>query len=489
MTDALWRWSATRLAAAIRARDVSCVEVMTSVLERVRAVNPQINALPEVLEEASLLAARRADDAVLSGIDLPPLHGVPLSVKLNIDQQGCATSNGAVALKDRIARDDAPVVALLRRAGAIPFARANVAEFSMRWDSDCALHGRVSNPWNAAYTAGGSSSGSAAAVACGLGPASIGNDNGGSIRYPALACGVVGVRPTPGLVPFFNATDSAERGMIGQMTNVNGPITREVEDARLILGAIMRETPDDPLGIPVGLAPSVPPAHTPVALFTGDGTGFAPAPRVRAALLAAARTLQDAGYVVEEATPPAFEEAADLWCNLTYDDRNRGGFDMLVQAGSPAVRTLVGFIQQRFPPREAAAALAGFERRLGLLRAWRRFLARWPLLLMPVSWDDPIRPDADIVSADGLMTLVRAQSPLLATSLLGLPSVAVPVVPMPEQGMVASRMAPFVTDGLPAGVQLVSWRYRETCCLDAAAHIRAPVRFPFADPLPAMQPR
>ncbi|MBO1324805.1 amidase [Acetobacter sp. TBRC 12305] len=477
MTDALWRWSATRLATAIRARDVSCVEVMTSVLGRVRAVNPRINALPEVLADAALEAARRADGAVLSGIDLPPLHGVPLSIKLNIDQQGCATSNGAVALKDRIAAHDAPVVALLRRAGAIPFARANVAEFSMRWDSDCALHGRVVNPWNAAYTAGGSSSGSAAAVACGLGPASIGNDNGGSIRYPALACGVVGLRPTPGLVPFFNDTDTAERGMIGQMTNVNGPIAREVEDARLIFSAIRRETPEDPLGIPAGPIPSTPPARTPVALFTGEAAGFTPAPRVRAALLAAARRLEAAGYVVEEVTPPCFAEAAELWCNLTYDDRHRGGFDALLQAGSPAVKTLIGYIQQHFPPRDAAASLAGFARRLGILREWRAFLARWPLLLMPVSWDDPIHPDADIVSVDGLAALVRAQSPLLATSLLGLPSVAVPVALAPDYG-----------DGLPAGVQIVAWRYRENCCLDAATHVRAPIHFPFADPYAADMP-
>ena len=142
----LWRWTATDLAAVIRDGAISSREAVSDCLDRVRAVNPALNALVEVHETQALAAADAADAAVARGEELAPLHGVPLTVKVNVDQAGCATTNGVVAFKDLIAASDSPVVANLRRAGAVILGRTNTPAFSFRWFTDNALHGKTFNP-------------------------------------------------------------------------------------------------------------------------------------------------------------------------------------------------------------------------------------------------------------------------------------------------------------------------------------------------------
>jgi amidase len=169
MTDTLWSWPAHRLAAAIRHGQVSAREVVAASLARVDAVNPQLNAIVDVMAEQALAAADAADAARARGDALGPLHGVPVTVKVNVDCAGRATTNGVVAFKDNTAAEDSPVVANLRRAGAVLIGRTNTPAFSVRWFTENDLHGRTLNPWSAAHTPGGSSGGASSAVAAGMG--------------------------------------------------------------------------------------------------------------------------------------------------------------------------------------------------------------------------------------------------------------------------------------------------------------------------------
>ncbi len=201
MSTELWRWSAADLAQAIRTKQTSSREVVQAHLGRIAAVNDSIRAVTAVLDESALAAADAADRAVAAGEPLGPLHGVPITVKENIDLTGSANTEGAVALKDAVPPVDAPHVAQMKAAGAIPIGRTNLPDFGLRWHTDNELHGATRNPWNPARTPGGSSGGEAAALATGMTPLGMGNDYGGSLRWPSQCCGTAAIRPSLGRVP------------------------------------------------------------------------------------------------------------------------------------------------------------------------------------------------------------------------------------------------------------------------------------------------
>ena len=196
----LWRLSAAELASLIRKREVSAVQGAQSALARLDAVNSRINAVVDHRPEDALSQAAALDQRLARGEDPGPLAGVPVTVKVNVDQAGYATTNGVTLQKDVIAQANNPVVDNLLRAGAVVLGRTNTPAFSLRWFTSNQLHGDTRNPRNAALTPGGSSGGAAAAVAAGIGHIAHGTDIAGSIRYPAYACGVHGLRPTLGRV-------------------------------------------------------------------------------------------------------------------------------------------------------------------------------------------------------------------------------------------------------------------------------------------------
>src|SRR2546421_7457193 len=197
----LWRKGAVELAALIRDREVSSREVVQAHLDRIEAVNPHLNAIVRLLPDQALAAADAADLAVADGARLGPLHGVPFTVKENIDLAGTPTTHAIPALAEAVAPVDAPQVERLRTAGAIPLARTNLPDFGLRVHTDSFLHGLTRNPWNPQRTAGGSSGGEAAALATGMSPLGLGNDLGGSLRNPAHCCGVASIKPPTGVVP------------------------------------------------------------------------------------------------------------------------------------------------------------------------------------------------------------------------------------------------------------------------------------------------
>ena len=204
--DELWRWTGVEMGRGIRTRRGSSREATESCLSRIEEVNPRLNALVEVSAEEALGMADAADRAVGAGEKLGPLHGVPVSIKVNTDQAGHATTDGVVAFKDNVAEVDSPQVGKMREAGAVFVGRSNTPAFSYRWFADNDLHGRTLNPWAEGRTPGGSSGGASSAVASGIMPIAHGNDVGGSIRYPAYACGVAGIRPTVGRRPMTPQT-------------------------------------------------------------------------------------------------------------------------------------------------------------------------------------------------------------------------------------------------------------------------------------------
>src|SRR5437016_675804 len=301
----LWRWDAVDLAGAIRTRRISSHDATRAVLER--------------LADQALAAADRADDAVRRGDALGPLHGVPVTIKENIDQEGVATPNGVPAFKDLVAKSDSPPVANWRRAGAVIVGRTNTPAFSLRWHTDNELRGRTYNPWNRARTPGGSSGGAAAALAVGIAPLAHGNDLGGSIRYPAYCCGVAGIRPTLGRVPAYNQTAAEARPPGTQLMSVQGPLARRVADVRLGLAAMSARDPRDPWWAPAPLVGEPVARPVRVALTIDPAKGGVRAD-VAAAVREAGNALANAGYAVEEIEPPDVEGVAATWATICVNE-------------------------------------------------------------------------------------------------------------------------------------------------------------------------
>lgn len=452
-----WSLSAHDIAAEIRAGRLSARQATESTLARIAAVNPSLNALPDVMADEALAAAKSADEAQAHGKPLGALHGVPVTVKVNVDLAGHATTNGIVALRDNIAPEDAPVVANLRAAGAIVVGRSNTPAFSWRWFTDNDLHGRTLNPWDGSVTPGGSSGGAAAATATGMGAIGHGNDIGGSVRYPAYACGIAGLRPTVGRIPAHNATMRDDRALISQMMSVQGPLARNIEDLRLAFAAMAKPDPRDPISLPVALAFPLPPTPIKVALFRG-GDGMKPDAQVAGALDRAAKALAAAGYAVEEAAPPCFEEAHRIWLAFIANDMRRAMLPAIEAYGDAAIKVSARLLAGSVPEMSRDEILALLARRYSVAREWSLFLARYPILLMPTSWRRPVPIDMDLQGAARGAELIAAQSPLLTVALLGLPGLAVPTG---------------LAEGLPSGVQLVADRFREDLLLRAGEAIEA----------------
>jgi len=294
----LWRLSAADLATLVKSKKVSAREAAKAGLARLDAVNPQLNAVIDHRPEDVLKQADAVDAAIARGDDPGVLAGVPVTIKANVDQEGFATTNGLKLQRDLIAREDNPVVANFRKAGAILLGRTNCPAFSYRWFTTNLVHGDTKNPRDASLTPGGSSGGAGSAVAAGIGHIAHGTDIAGSIRYPAYACGVHGLRPTVGRVAAFNAA-LPERPIGPQISAVSGPLARTIGDLRIALAAMSGKDFRDPWWAPAPL--EGPPMPKRVAMCLNPD-GLDPVPEVRAAVADAGKRLERAGWTVEEIT-------------------------------------------------------------------------------------------------------------------------------------------------------------------------------------------
>jgi len=457
LPSALWQWDALDIASAVRDRQVSSHEVVRSCLARLHQVNPRLNAVIALNEQEALAAACAADEAVARGLPLGPLHGVPVTIKNNVDQRGFATTNGVPAWKDLMASEDSPPVAGLRKAGAIILGRTNTPPLSLRWVSANDLHGATLNPWSDAHTPGGSSGGAAVAVAAGMGPIAHANDLYGSIRFPAFCTGTVGLRPTWGRTPFFNSTSIAERGMAFQSMAVQGPIVRRVRDALPALVALSTPDPRDAMALPVGVGWQGESVAKRVALSI-DPTQSGTHPAIADALRNAARLLEEFGYEVVEVDPPDVEEAAQISENLNrYDQQllSAPHFKDMLDDSSRKHFELVHGHQPLPTAHEYASTLT---RRATIVRRWALFLEQYPILLCP-NFSQPIfRVGDDERDAEAWQRVRAAHALAFAVPLTGAPSIAVPTG---------------LFEGLPIGIQVVGRRFREDTIVAAAEIIEA----------------
>src|SRR5271154_3357836 len=294
--EGLWRLSAADVAAAIRSKKVSAKQAASAALARLDAVNPAINAVVDHRPADVLAQAEAVDKAIARNEDIGPLAGVPVTVKVNIDQEGFATTNGLKLQCDVIARSNTPVIDNLRKAGAVILGRTNCPAFSYRWFTTNLMHGDTKNPRDPGITPGGSSGGAGAAVAAGIGHIAHGTDIAGSIRYPAYACGVHGLRPTLGRIAAFNAS-LPERPIGPQISAVSGPLARTIGDLRIALAVMAGRDARDPWWVPAPLEGPVMPKRAALCLAPDS---LETAPEVQAAVIDAGKRLQRAGWTVEE---------------------------------------------------------------------------------------------------------------------------------------------------------------------------------------------
>ncbi len=345
--ESLWRLSAIELAALIKSKKVSAKEAAFAALTRLDAVNPAINAVIDHRPEEVLAQAAAIDAAIARQENVGALAGVPVTVKVNIDQEGFATTNGLKLQRDAVAHSNSPVVDNLRKAGAVILGRTNCPAFSYRWFTTNLIHGDTKNPRDPGITPGGSSGGAGAAVAAGIGHIAHGTDIAGSIRYPAYACGVHGLRPTVGRVAAFNAS-LPERSIGPQISAVSGPLARSIGDLRVALAAMAAPDMRDPWWVPAPLEGPAMPKRAAVCL---QPDGLEPVGEVKAAVADAARRLERAGWVVEEiATTPPLREASELQTKLWLGDGYEAQLAAAEREGDPgALACLRGNRAKVFP--------------------------------------------------------------------------------------------------------------------------------------------
>ena len=453
MTE-LWRLGAADIATRVANREISATEVTEQSLQRLQDVNPAINAVVQQMPEAALAAARAVDDAIADGHSTGILAGVPVTIKVNIDQQGCANTNGIRIQQDNIAGQDSPVVTNLRKAGAIIIGRTNTPAFSMRWFTRNSLHGHTLNPRNATLTPGGSSGGSAAAVAAGICALGHGTDIAGSIRYPAYACGLHGIRPSLGRVPAVNLS-LPDRHIGAQLTAVSGPIARSIADLRLGLAAMSAGSELDPWWVPAPLEQAPLPKR--VALCISPD-GLEVMPQVEQALREAARQLEDAGWHVTEVDSPPMRQAMELQLLLWMSEYHYSGGAAVRQEDDPDANFVYAQLCENCPTPTLESLMEALQQRITLAREWQLFLAHYPILLCPVSAEPPFPDLLDVESPESFRRVLEAQMTQIALPLMGIPGISV------------------ATDGnvsIPMGVQLVASRFREDTLFAAATDIEA----------------
>jgi len=456
------------LAALIRTRAVSPVEVIDVVLARIERLNPRLNAFCTITAEEAREAAVAAEVAVMTGESLGPLHGVPVSVKDLVFTRRVLTTGGSRLFADHVPEEDAVCVERLKGAGAILVGKTNTPEFGHKGVTDNPLFGITRNPWNPELTPGGSSGGAAAAVAAGMGPLAVGTDGGGSIRIPASFCGIYGLKPSYGRVP----QHPTFRGWQG--VSVTGPMTRTVRDAAVMLdvmagaddrdahslpadggGSYLAACDDGIAGLHVGWSPDL--GHARVD------------PEVEALCGEAAERFESLGCHVEVVTP-SWDDPEEIFRVMAAAETHAAWGPAAAEGAERLDRSLVALL--RF------GATIGIEpylraahRREDFWGEVQRFLARFDLLITPTVAVPPFpvgRPGVKEING-------RPASPLgwipftFPFNLTGQPAATVPVG--------------FTSSGLPVGLQIVGRRYGERTVLAASAAFEA------ARPWAARRPR
>jgi len=439
-----------------RGRKASPLEVMHAILARIDAVNPRVNAIVTLVRDSALRDARRATATLRRRAALAPLFGVPVGIKDVTATKGIRTTHGSKLFESHVPDEDALVVQRLRAAGAIVIGKTNTPEFAFGPNTVNDVFGATRNPWNLALTAGGSSGGSAAALATGMCPLAEGTDLGGSLRGPASYCGVVGFRTTPGLIPRYPSV------LAWDTYSVEGPMARTIADTALMLSVMAGVDDRSPLSYDVDPRELVKAVHAPSVkgwriAWTSDLGGLMTIDQeVRSVFERAVGVFRSAGARVEAGCPDMREvpEIVRLTRGLLMVARHA---DKL-----PEHRAVLqpGLVENT----EQGLALTSVEVARGELlrtRQWQRmceFMTERDLLITPTSATPPFpleQPHALDVNGRPMQRSYLTY----AFSVLGLPAISIP--------------CGFTSQGLPVGLQIVGKRCGEAAVLRAAAAFEA----------------
>ena len=449
-----WR-PATELARLIRCKAVSPVELLRSCLATIERLNPKINAICTLAAESAMATAQRAEHAVMVGNEIGLLHGVPIGIKDLTPTAGIRTTFGSPLYADHVPSEDAAVVKRIKQAGAIVVGKTNTPEFGAGANTVNRVFGATRNPWDLALSVGGSSGGGAAALASGMLPLAEGTDFGGSLRVPAAFCGVVGLRPTVGLVPRYPTPLPWDVG------TVHGPMARNAEDTALLLEAMMGN--DDGL-TPISITPpwkSVAAAVAQIRDLKNVRIGYAPEiaglgidPEISTACRTAAMRLDDYGATVEEME---FSVADGLEAYL------------VLRGLSMAARFFESLHElEKFGPNLKGNIEAGSKLTIGdiaraerkraeLWHRWRTLFERIDLLLTPTTPVPPFpveQSSPDTIAGRKMTSYIDWIAPTFLVTLSSLPAASAPC------GQTAA--------GLPIGLQIIGPRFAEPTILAAA---------------------
>ena len=445
--DELIYASATALAKAIRAKKVSSGEVIEVHLKRIEAVNPKLNAVVQLTADTARAEAQAADAALARGEITGPLHGVPVTIKDNIEIAGRVCTVGTKGRTSFIPAQDATVVTRLRAAGAIVLGKTNLPELGLAFESDNLIYGRTNNPYDLSRTPGGSSGGEAAIIAAGGSPLGLGNDAAGSIRLPAHFCGITGIKPTSGRVP-RTGTPPGPGGALDTIWQ-NGPMARFVEDLSLTLPLIAGIDWRDPgiVPMPLGNPQSVDLKSLRVAFYTNNGIVL-PTPETVAVVKKTASMLSAAGLAVEEARPTGIEQSYEIVLALFGAD---GGVGIQMLGTTERHPLMEGFLEVLRPHAMSTTEFSALLFRWDMFRsAMLAFLEKYDVIICPVN-AYPALPHG--TSLENL----SAFSYTITYNLTGWPGAVVRGGTSPE--------------GLPIGVQIVARPWREDVALAVAQHL------------------
>lgn len=452
MVDVLFS-SARQLADLIRTRQVSAEAVLTAHLARIEAVNPLINAVVQVNAEAALEKARVIDSFVARGADLPPLAGVPFTVKDSIETAGMITTSGTLGRKHHVSLQTAPMVQRWLDQGAILIGKTNCPELVLPYETDNLVYGRSSNPYDLARSPGGSSGGEGAIIAAGGSPLGLTVDGGGSIRLATHFCGITGIKPTTGRIPRTGHFPPIS-GMVAPLSQP-GPLARCVEDLILTLPLLVGEDGRDPSVVPMPLGDphAVELNKLRVAYYVDDGVTPADA-ETADVVHQAAEVLRAAGCVVEAARPAGVDQASELMIGLFSADGGEGVAKLLAVVGTTEISPLIQAFQIR--QRERALSTRDLIRLLGRWDGLRAhlldFMQRYDLILCP-NCATPAFTHGTTLTPEMFQQFGYTQM----YNLTGSPAASVPVM--------------LSAGGLPIGVQIVGRHWREDVVLRAALEI------------------
>jgi amidase len=444
----IWQLTATELASSISKGEISAVDATQSHLSRMSEANQKINAVVEDCQGEALREAEQVDANLRKGLRLGPLAGVPVTVKVNVDQEGYATTNGLQLQKDLVAQKDNPVVNNLRKAGAIIIGRTNTPAFSLRWFTRNLIHGHTKNPLNPLVTPGGSSGGAAAAVASGIGAIGHGTDIAGSIRYPAYACGIHGLRPSLGRVAAHNFS-GPDRFIGAQLMAVSGPLARSIEDLELGLRVMANHDHRDPWSINMPLEGE---AYVKRIAFCDKPEGLKVDNRIRKAMREALGKLEQAGWEATEVKLPPLRQAMEHQLVLWMAEMDQGAGHLVVKENDPDAVLIYDRLKKISKYTSSDQIMFALQERANLTRQWKKFLFDYPLLLCPVSCSLPFDDLQDLKSEKDFEQIVEDQILQIGLPFMGLPGLTVTTDRKEDR---------------PVGVQLVASQFREDILLEA----------------------